>query len=258
MEAKENKEACCPASAWAKIENQDDEADSYNGIDTSIGTVEVPVYFTECPTASNKAIVIFPDVFGITNRIRAIGDTLAAKGYHVMALDCYRGETVESNPNPDIKTWLAKFQYDSVSADINAGFVYLSGLGVDQDNISAIGFCWGGWAIAKSASEGVAWKCAASPHPSTKIENSIFGRDEEMMLSKVSMPFLLLPAGNDPDILKPGSEVVKKLEETGGMSVCFDAMRHGWTTRGDLSRPAVKKDVEKALTLVSDFIEKEY
>lgn len=62
MEAKDNKVACCPASAWGGIENQDDNADSYNGIDKSIGTVEVPVYFTECPTASNKAIVIFPDV----------------------------------------------------------------------------------------------------------------------------------------------------------------------------------------------------
>lgn len=256
MAAKEDKLACCTASAWIKVQDENNIAESYDGLDTCIGTVEVPVYYTESPIVSNKAIVIFPDVYGITNRVRAIGDTLAAKGYHVMVIDCYRGETIEGNP--DIKMWLAKFPFDSVLTDINAGFEYLLGKGVDQDKIGAIGFCWGGWAIAKSASEGVAWKCAASPHPSTKIEKLVFGRDEQMMLLKVSMPFLILPAGDDPDILKPGSEVVKRLEDAGGMSVCFDAMRHGWTTRGNLSIPDVKKDVEKALTLVSDFIEKHY
>jgi len=258
MAAKDDKSACCPASAWGKIQIEDNSVETYDGVNTCIGTVKVPVYFTESPIASNKAIVIFPDVFGITNRVRAIGDTLAAKGYHVMAIDCYRGETCEKNPDSNLMTWLAKFDYNTVSADISAGFEYLSGKGVDQDKIGAIGFCWGGWAIAKSASEGIAWKCAASPHPSTKIEKSIFGRDEEIMLSKVSMPFLLLPGGDDPDILKPGSEVVKKLENTGGMSVPFEAMRHGWTTRGDLSLPEVKKDVEKTLTLVSDFIERHF
>ena len=44
------------------------------------------------------------------------------------------------------------------------------------------------------------------------------------MLGKINFPFLLLPAGNDPDYLKPGSDIVKQLEEKGGTSLPFEKM----------------------------------
>ena len=74
------------------------------------------------------------------------------------------------------------------------------------------------------------------------------------MLEKYPMPFLLMPAGDDPDLLKPGSSVVDMLEEKGGKSVPFPRMVHGWTSRGDLSKDEVKEDAEKALQLATDFI----
>lgn len=107
---------------------------------------------------------------------------------------------------------------------------------------------------AKSSVAGVPWKVGVSPHPSTSIEHRVFGRDEGEMLSNVYMPFLLLPAGNDPDTVKPGHPLVQSLEEKGGKSILFEDMVHGWTTRSDLSNDNIRQQVEKALSLSVDFL----
>jgi len=44
------------------------------------------------------------------------------------------------------------------------------------------------------------------------------------------MPVLLLPAGDDPDNVKPGGEVASLVEGKGGASVVFPEMKHGWYT----------------------------
>lgn len=195
-----------------------------------------------------------PVRYGPTNRVKIIGDTLASKGYNVVIVDCFHGETAEKNLQGNLVEWLAKFPWSTISKDIHAVIGYIVEQGVERDSIAAIGFCWGGWAIAKSSSQGVLWKCAVSPHPSTKLENMLGGKEAEMM-SKVNMPFLLMPAGNDPDNLKEGSDIVKKLKEKGGNSVTFDRMIHGWASRGDLSKVEIKEDVDKALTMALDFVQ---
>lgn len=194
-------------------------------------------------------ITIFDDNrWGITNRVRVIADTFAAEGYKVLVIDCYYGDTIDITP--DLIEFLGKYPYEKISDEIQASFDFLASKGVEKDNVSALGFCWGGWAIAKSASEGVEWKCAVSPHPSTKIESFLFQRDEAEMLGKCKMPFFLMPAGDDDDTIKPGSDVVDKLVEKGGKSIPFPSMNHGWTSRGDES---VKDEIVKAFKLATEF-----
>ena len=188
--------------------------------------------------------------------MKYICDTFANDGYHVLMPDCLRGETLDMNP--DIISWLKKYPSGIVMEDTLTCFEYLKSknemTGDEiQQSVGAIGFCWGGWAIAKTASEGISWKCAVSPHPSTKIEGFVFGDDEVAMLNRVKMPFCLLPAGDDTDMVKPGSEVVKELEKYGGKSCLFDRMNHGWVSRGNLSRQDVKEDAEKALSMSLEF-----
>lgn len=198
--------------------------------------------------------------------MKLICDKLAENGYDVIMPDCFRGETKATNP--DVFAWLKKYTGGEIMKDINACIEHLlktTDISINKGSSSegeiiqqqlsfgTIGFCWGGWAIAKSASEGIDWKCAISAHPSTKIETLVFGDDETSMFEKVRFPFLLLPAGDDMDNLKPGSQVVAELNKYGGKSVLFERMNHGWVTRGDLSSSEVKEDAEKALTLALDF-----
>ncbi len=196
--------------------------------------------------------------YGVSDRLKSIADSFANHGYHSIVVDCFHGETADKNSNGDVMGWIGKFPWSLVSRDLHAAGDFLQGKGVEKNSIAAIGFCWGGWAIAKSSAEGFCWKCAVSPHPSTKIERFVFGSDESAMLGKVNMPFLLMPAGDDEDNVKPGSEEVKTLESKGGGSVLFDRMKHGFVTRGDLNEADVKEDTEKALALILEFIDKNF
>eukprot|EP00913_Durusdinium_trenchii_P009231 g8677.t1 len=72
------------------------------------------------------------------------------------------------------------------------------------------------------------------------------------MMDKVNMPVLLMPAGNDPENLKEGGAIATSICKKGGQT----DMEHGWCCRGDLSVPAVKRDVELAMKLMVDFFAK--
>lgn len=175
--------------------------------------------------------------------------------------DCFRGETIETIP--DLPTLVKRSPIDVVMKDANACTEFLksksdaeSGEDSSKLLIGSIGFCFGGWAIARSTAEGFSWDCAVSPHPATKLEAFVFGNDEAAMFEKVKIPFLLLPAGDDLDNIKPGSDIVKELAKSGGESVLFERMAHGWVTRGDLKQSDVKEDADKALSLSLDFFNK--
>lgn len=198
--------------------------------------------------------------WGPSDRLRRLADTFSQSGYHAIIPDSFRGETVDSHPN--FVEWAGKFTFeDVVKKDLEAVLNYLhieGNVSPKDDNIAIIGFCWGGWVIAKSASEGFPWKCGVSMHPATKLESFVFHRDETAMMGKINMPFLLLPAGNDEENLKPGSPVVEKLREKGGDSIVFERMVHGWVSRGDIGQPDVREDIDKALDLTVKFIEKNF
>merc|ERR1712190_215305 len=101
---------------------------------------------------------------------------------------------------------------------------------------------------------GVPFKCGVGPHPSTRIEGMFGGEGaEQSMIDKVTMPVLLLPAGNDPDNLKEGGAVATALAAKGGRSITFQDMAHGWLCRGDLSDATVARDVELGMKHMVDF-----
>ncbi len=64
-----------------------------------------------------------------------------------------------------------------------------------------------------------------------------------------------MPAGSDHANVKPdglGENVLKERLQI----VEFPEMRHGWTTRGDLSSAAVERDVKKAIDLAIKHFDK--
>ena len=184
--------------------------------------------------------------------------------------DCLRGQTKSNNNFPNFIQWLQQYNIDLIMKDIDCCINYVQnkinkehgildnegGIKNVELTIGTIGFCWGGWVIAKSTCCGMKWKCGISPHPSTKLEQLVFNNDERILFHNVTMPFLLLPAGDDMNNLKPGGEFVEieKFKSMGGRSILFERMNHGWVTRGDLSLTEVKEDAGKALILCLDFL----
>uniref|UniRef100_A0A7S2KCV6 Dienelactone hydrolase domain-containing protein n=1 Tax=Leptocylindrus danicus TaxID=163516 RepID=A0A7S2KCV6_9STRA len=258
-----NTNECCPANSWPVLPSTFDAAYEPKGEDITllIESNNCPAYYVSATLPdANKAIVVFNDVYGPTNRSKSVCDSLATMtGYHVISPDNFRGETKDTAiaDGTGVQKWLQKYPYDKVvGPDLAACIGYLTSKGVDPANIGAVGFCWGGWAIVRaSATEGLL-KCGVCPHPSTKIEKWAFSGSEDDIASNVSAstPIFLMPAGNDPDNVKPGGSVAEILKEKGGKCVVYEDMVHGWITRGDFTDVEVKKAADGALAAAVDFL----
>lgn len=226
---------CCPSGSWPALV----AADEYKPVgEESVLGDDLPIYTVGQPGA--KAVIVLPEVFGWSGRLKGICDTLANEGYLVIMPDCHRGDTAAGKA--DFKAWAQQTPWAKVNADLTLVMGWLGERGATS--VGAIGFCWGVWALAKASSEGFDLKCGVGPHPSTKLEGLVFDGDEKAMLQAAKMPILMMPASNDPAPLKPGGELAAVVEANGGSSVPFEEMSHGWASRGDLSKPAVARDAK--------------
>lgn len=239
-------------------------------------TTPVPCYHYVAPSssssssASTKALILFHDVWGFKSRIITIADWLAEQAScHVLVIDFFRGKTYADLEKYDdnMKDWFLGVPYEpNVTRDLQACIDYMQ----TEKNVSefgCMGFCWGCWAIAKTcertagatgdAAVIVPWKVAICANPSFKIEQWLFGGDAVQLMQSISCPVLLMPAGNDPDYTKPDSAEFQAMpNKATSKSIAFEEMSHGFTTRGDLTDPKMKRDVDAALQASLEFIQK--
>lgn len=253
--------SCCPpGSHGAPPPGLFDQEPKGSFITVAESTTKTPCYYTTPPPSvkSTKSMILFPDIWGFQSRILKIADWLAAEAQcHVLVCDFFRGETKDDHA--DMAKWFASVPYEPVVAnDVDACMEFLKAKGVTD--FGAMGFCWGGWAIAKTCST-VKWNCIVIPHPSFRIEAWIFGgNDVELMQSMLAQcpAVLLMPAGNDPPYIKPDSDEFSQaivVGNTKSKSIPFPEMAHGWTTRGDMEAdPKLKRDVDAALQHTLDCI----
>ena len=131
---------------------------------------------------------------------------------------------------------------------------------VGVTNIAVIGFCWGGVPVVHCLSELASdFVCGVIPHPSLRLLEMVYGIEPLSILTAVTKPVLLMPAGNDPDNLKTNGEFIKALQTNSSESetvVEFEDQQHGWVVRGDTADEAIKEKVELALQKAYAFIGK--
>ena len=245
--------SCCPANSWPMAPDDDNYQEKGQSLSMSDDLV---TYFV-APSAetikrSRKGIIVLPDVYGArTTRIRIICDYFAEQGYYAIAPDCFRGERKDKQKG-SIVSWLRKFPIDIVKSDIETTCSQLKSYGVSS--IGVIGFCWGAWALTKASAIGISdLKCGVGIHPSIKIESWIFEGEEETLVNDVTMPILLLPAGNDVDNVKSHGSIVSILKKKGGSCKEFPEMIHGWVTRGNYEDLSVRRDAYQALNDALEF-----
>eukprot|EP00416_Gambierdiscus_australes_P044896 CAMPEP_0171098418 /NCGR_PEP_ID=MMETSP0766_2-20121228/48212_1 /TAXON_ID=439317 /ORGANISM="Gambierdiscus australes, Strain CAWD 149" /LENGTH=244 /DNA_ID=CAMNT_0011557757 /DNA_START=75 /DNA_END=809 /DNA_ORIENTATION=+ len=237
---------CCPPGSWPAMAKSEEY--SAKGAEEMIG--DVPVYVAGTP--GEKGILILPDIFGWTTnqgRFKGISDTLADAGYYVLLADPFKGDSAVGKP--DVMGWIMEYPWDKVSSPIGECHKWLTEKGCKS--IGVIGFCWGVWAMCKANVGGLPFTCGVGPHPSTRLEGA-FGGDEQALMDKVSMPVLIMPAGNDPENLKEGGAIASSLVAKGGKTIPFPDMTHGWVSRGDLAVDEVKRDVEVAMKEMVAFL----
>ena len=244
-------DACCPPGSWPSTTDEG----AYRNIGTTESLSTGTAAYVTGDAASKRAVVLCSDVFGIGGRRPAIADELARDcGCLVVLPDLQKGGSAENAE--DIREYLRSYPWEAIEAEVDATFELLKRKGADTKVVS-IGLCYGVWAAFQMSARGYPLCGVGGPHPSIHIERFAFGRDPVALCKLIKCPAILLPAGNDPPPFHPGGEAAQAvLDAFPGKSVVvsFPEQKHGWTSRGDLGDPAVKRDTAKAMELLKAFV----
>ena len=101
----------------------------------------------------------------------------------------------------------------------------------------------------------VCFKAGVSLHPSHPKMVPQLNESEESWLKNIKCNQLFMPASGDhPNAFPDG--LAKNILNDMLEIVTFPDMFHGWSVRGDMSAPEVKRDVEKAFNLLLNFFHK--
>jgi carboxymethylenebutenolidase len=121
-----------PHGEWVRYENPAGD------------TVSAYIAFPERPDAA-PAVLVIHEIFGMSDWVAAVADTLAMQGFVAIAPDFLsrHGGTAAAGENARrLNSELTPVQ---VNDDLDGAFAYLRALpSVLDDAIGVIGFCWGG------------------------------------------------------------------------------------------------------------------
>jgi len=201
-----------------------------------------------------KCIIWNYDIFGFdSGRTRQTADLFAEAGYLVIMPDFYRG-TWRDPTAPDVVEYIKdQTTWSKLQQDLDK-IVLPFAKSKGATSLGALGTCWGSYMVVRECGYDQ-FKAGVSWHPSHSPIMGLMGEDEKNIVSSIKCPQLFMPAGADAESCKKGGMAEQvlgsKLEITE-----FPDMQHGWTVRGDMSDPAIARDVTKAVTETLEFFAK--
>lgn len=242
--------SCCPSGSWGELKNPNyvakGQVDEVDGLSLyRVGN-------------SSKCIIWNYDIFGFEGgRSRQMADFLADNGYMVIMPDYYRGKMKDPFASPGNETVEFLIQESNWSGQLKGDWeniILPYSLKNGAKTFGTIGTCWGTYVVVRLASY-VEMKAGVSLHPSHSPVINMLGENEEQILKEIKSPQMFMPADNDdPNVMTGG--LGKKILGDGLEIIEFPEMAHGWTVRGDLSKPEVERDVKKAFNFVLAFFGK--
>ncbi|KAF9026836.1 dienelactone hydrolase [Hymenopellis radicata] len=190
---------------------------------------------------STKVIMYFPDVWGIDIFVNGqlLVDYFAQKGFTVLALDYFRGDSVQrhrkdrhdrtTNPNFDYDAWKKKhmaFADEHVPKWIGE-VVKRYG----DAKYAAVGYCFGAPYVMNALEKGSIFCAGAFAHPAFLSESHFF---------KCAKPLLLSCAETDHTFPAASrhraEEILQEVKATYQVQL-FSRVEHGFALRGDMSNP---------------------
>jgi carboxymethylenebutenolidase len=144
-------------------------------------TVLAYIAYPERPDPG-PAMIVIHEIFGMSDWVRSMADSLAVAGYVAIAPDLLtrRGTTEKVQ---EVRRAISELPPDSITVDLDATYAYLQSLkAVRPDAIGVIGFCWGGGQSFRYATNNPALKAAVvcyGPAPDSaalaRIQAPVFG-----------------------------------------------------------------------------------
>jgi len=199
------------------------------------------------PTDGNKdaAIVYLPDVIGIWQNSKLMGDSFAEKGYTCVVLDIFNGDAIPLNRPEgfDIASWKAKGSTgdnphtpDAVDPIVVSAIKHLKDQGFSK--IGAVGYCFGAKYVVRHYKSGI--DCGYVAHPSWV---------EEEELAAITGPLSITAAETDgafpADKRHKSEEILIKTQQSWQINL-FSGVQHGFAVRGDLKIKKQKFAKEQA------------
>ncbi|KAH9147455.1 hypothetical protein LEN26_004717 [Aphanomyces euteiches] len=222
--------SCCPPNSLPPNPTKSDHTP------TRVGSTDI--FFYDNPS-SDRLVLVFTDIYGPDSGRTKDNCVKLSKLYKVALLDL----AVDYLTHPSqLAPWIPNKTFESFLPKINEVVAYFkSEHGVTK--FGAMGYCMGAWIVAKySATRGNVLSAGSSFHPSWVFEHFFHGEGSGAKIAEqITVPQLILTAGNDVDWIKPGGDVDKILASRGVPSVLreFPDVLHGWVIRGDLSDPVI-------------------
>jgi len=239
--------SCCSSSALPFLPKDGD----YKEQGTVLQLDDLPVYVVG---NSTKAVIWNYDIFGFNaGRTRQMVDLLAASGFLVLLPDYFRGVAPDPAQRFSKEFAVRVSNWTSLEADwVTRLRPFLTERGVSS--FGSIGTCWGTYVTVKTATL-PEFKAGVSMHPSHSPIMGLLGENEEEVLKSIKSPQLMMPARTDSPNVRTGGLAQEVLGERVTI-LEFPEMDHGWTVRGNLTIPAVQRDVNKAMTEAIAFFNK--
>jgi len=258
--------ACCPPTALPYL------AADYAAKGTTLATDGVELYMAPPPDAPQAAIILCPDVWGWNGgRVRAVADMIAAEGYLVvvgkfLSTPCFEGGTDGDALPPggsfDME-WIKNFPWPKQAPKVAAVAAFCKQRLAESGapcKLGVVGFCYGGHLACHASINDPDVKVGVVLHPSMQLESYAFGGDTAALMQQVPVPFCLMPAGDDEATWGEDAPFSKELRASAAGAACewkpFHEMSHGFSCRGDLSDPAVDRDVKAAFEETKAFLAK--
>lgn len=197
----------------------------------------------------SRCIVWNYDIFGFNEgRTREIVDLIADNGFTVLIPDYYRGTAAKKHTlNRRLGLFIKRNSHWGKLKKDWEDVVLPYAMDHGCTTFGAIGTCWGSYMVVRMSSHPLI-SAGVSMYPSHSPIMKVMKEKEKDILAQIqdSSKQLFMPSAQDHDNVKPGGmgEAVLGSRLT---IVEFPDMKHGWTTRGDISVGEVKRDVGKAI-----------
>ncbi|RXM45912.1 dienelactone hydrolase family protein [Flavobacterium sp. YO12] len=144
----------------------------------------------------NPSILLLPAWLGIDSASKGIAENLAKLGYNVFIADIYGEGNVPKNTSEAGKqAGYYKTNYEVYQKRIDIALYELIKLGANQDNIAAIGYCFGGTGVLEAARGGLKLKGVASFHGG-------LGKDASRKTEPITTKVLICHGADDPFVSK--------------------------------------------------------
>lgn len=240
---------CCPPSALGKLDPGDYKPKGVKEVVDGLTIYRVG--------QGDKCIVWNYDIFGLdSGRTKEMADLFSDNGYMVLVPDYYRGEFRDPAVDQDIGPFLKGKSNWSLLEEDWLKRVRPHAVNNGAKKFASIGTCWGSYVTLKLSglgemAAGVSW------HPSHVVVSNLTGENVSTLFENIKCPQLFMPAGADAPEDRLGglaSQILgSKLE-----IVEFNEMLHGWTVRGNMTDPAISRDVHKAVEETLAFLKKHF